>query len=81
MPYIGGMRVDPKIGNECSSVHCRWATNFIDHLLHCKAVGGSTVYLTLCRDCYKFIQAHLEVTILLLHIDKNEAIVGQVMNE
>jgi len=83
MPYLGCMRIDePKVGKACCVTHCgadysRWDIP----MFHCKAVGGSTVYLTLCDQCYKFIQDHLEVTILLIRVDEEEAIVGQVMGE
>ena len=80
MPLLGCRRVEPRVGDSCSATGCYWATNPND-LFHCKAVGGHTVYLTLCRDCYKFIQDHLEAAILLLHVDVEEAIVGQVMAE
>lgn len=80
MPLLGCRRVEPKVGNTCSATGCYWATDSED-LLHCKAVGGFTVYLTLCKDCYRFIQEHLEVTVLLLLVDEEEAVVGQVMGE
>jgi len=80
MPVLGCRRVEPRVGDACSAIKCYWASG-PDDLLHCKAVGAFPVYLTLCRDCYKFIQDHLEATVLLLHVDEDEAIVGQVMGE
>jgi hypothetical protein len=75
------MRIDePKVGDTCCVTHCGQSYPGIP-LFHCKAVGGYTIYLTLCDQCYKFIQDHLEVTVLLLLVDEEEAIVGQIMNK
>lgn len=77
MPVLGGIQLTPRVGDMCSVNTC----NRTRGVSSCKAVGGFTVYFTLCYWCYKEIQKNLEVTVLLLLVDEEEAIVGQVMNE
>lgn len=77
MPVLGGLQVTPRVGNVCCVDGC----NDYRHLLHLKAVGSRTIYLTLCPRCYEYCRDKLEVTTLLLLVDEEEAWVNQIMTE
>ena len=77
MPVLGGVRLTPSVGNTCCVDTC----GEVMRLSTYKAVGGFPVYLTLCHWCEGIIRRNLEICILLLPVDEEEAIVGQVMQE